>query len=143
MGFTRSYASSELLASHELKDFADLRPDKVDAFALGCVVYELLTCRRLEDLSADQTLAQFISDGPGLEAAMELDHMALPWLPSNDGRASNCLAPLPYVGYTHELKNLVTKFLNPNANERLLPVQMQVSLLKTLEHDRMLDCRHE
>ena len=121
VGFTKSYASPELLASYELDDFADLRPDKIDSFALGAVIYELLGRKKLEDLSADQTLAQFITDGPGLEAAMTLGHMLLPWLPSNNRGV------VPYIGYTHELKNLVMNFLKPNSNERLLPGQLQVS----------------
>lgn len=113
----------ELLASYELEDFADLRPDKIDSFALGAVIYELLMCKKLQDLSVDQTLAQFITDGPGLETAMTLGHIMLPWLPPNNPSVSQ-----PYVGYTHELKNLVMKFLEPNSNERLLPNLMQESL---------------
>jgi len=104
----------ELLASYELEDFADLRPDKIDSFALGTVIYELLMCKQLQDLSTDQTLAQCISDA-GMETAMTLSHMMLPWLPPNNSSAS-----LPYVGHTHELKNLVMKFLEPNLNERLV-----------------------
>ena len=121
VGFTKSYAAPELLASYELDDFADLRPDKIDSFALGAVIYELLMCKKLEDLSTDQTLAHFITDGPGLEAAMTLDQMMLPWLPPNNGTA-------PYVGYTTEVKNLVMSLLKPNANERLLPGQLQHAL---------------
>jgi len=120
VGFTKSYASPELLASYELEDFDDLRPDKIDSFALGAVIYELLMCKKLEDLSTDQTLAQFITDGPGLEAAMTLGHMALPWLPPNVSAGS-----ASYVGYTNELKNLVLSLLRPNVDERLLPGQLQ------------------
>ncbi len=38
----------ELLAvqSYELEDFADLRPDKIDLFALGAAIFELLTCKK-------------------------------------------------------------------------------------------------
>ncbi|KAL7533138.1 hypothetical protein ACHAWF_004362 [Thalassiosira exigua] len=122
VGFTKSYASPELLASHELEDFAGLRPDKIDSFALGAVIYELLMCKRLEDLSSDQTLAEFIADGPGLDAAMTLDTILLPWLPPN---TSSCP---PFVGYTHELKNLIMNLLKPNINERLLPGQLQHAL---------------
>ena len=48
VGFTKSYASPELLASYELDDFADLRPDKIDSFALGAVIYKLLGCKKLD-----------------------------------------------------------------------------------------------
>ncbi|KAL9185619.1 hypothetical protein ACHAXT_003396 [Thalassiosira profunda] len=117
VGFTKSYASLELIASHELEDYAHLRPDKIDSFALGAVIYELLTLKKLEELSADMTLAEHITDGPGLEAALNSNVM-LPWLPPNSSGSG-------VVGYTHELKNLVMNFLKPNANERLLPGQLQ------------------
>jgi len=120
VGFTKSYASPELLASHELEDYADLRADKIDAFSLGCIIWELLHVCKLEDLSTDQTLAEFISDGPGLDAAMNTHMMRLPWL-------GNESVP-PYVGYTSELKNLAIGFLKPNANQRLLPGQLQHAL---------------
>ena len=76
VGFTKSYASPELIASHELEDYAHLRPDKIDSFALGAVIYELLTLKKLEELSADMTLAEHITDGPGLEAALNSNNMA-------------------------------------------------------------------
>lgn len=120
-----SFFLTELLASHELEDFSDLRPDLVDAFALGGIIYEMLTLKRLEHMSTDQTLAQFITDGPGLEAAMTIEHMVLPWLPPK----SSCnIGNSPYVGYTHELKSLVKCFLQPNVQERFLPGQMQQNL---------------
>lgn len=121
VGFTKSYASPELLASHDLEDYADLRADKNDAFALGCVIYGLLMCKQLEDLSSDQTLAEYISDGPGLEAALTLESMMLPWLPPNSTHNA------PFVGYSYELKSLVENFLRPNANERMLPCDLNVS----------------
>jgi hypothetical protein len=117
ISFTQFCLSPELLASHELEDYSHLRADKIDSFALGAVIYELLMCKRLEKLSTDQTLAEFITDGPGMEAALTLDHMMLPWSNGNG-----------LVGYTYALKNLVVNFLKPNANERLLPGDLQQSL---------------
>lgn len=70
ISFTEFCLSPELLASHELEDYSHLRADKIDSFALGAVIYELLMCKRLEKLSTDQTLAEFITDGPGMEAAL-------------------------------------------------------------------------
>jgi len=121
VGFTKSYASPELIASHELEDYADLQHDKIDSFALGAVIYELLTLKKLEELFEDMTFAEHITDGPGLEAAMNSSNMVLPWLPqhSNDSRI---------VGYTQELKNLVMHFLKPSAHERVLPGKMQDAL---------------
>lgn len=122
VGFTKSYASPELLASFELEDFSSLRPDKIDAFALGCVVYELLLLQRLEHVSTEQTLAQFITDGAGLDAALE--SLPLPFLPPDTTKSN-------VVGYTHELKSLVMNLLRPNASDRWLPSQLQ----QPLRHD--------
>ena len=121
VGFTKSYASPELLASFELEDFSSLRPDKIDSYALGCVLYELLLSQRLENVSEKQTLAEYI-DEAGLDAA--LASLPLPFLPP-DTTTGNV------VGYTHELKNLVMNLLQPNAGDRWLPSQLQ----KPLRHD--------
>lgn len=100
-----------------------MRADKNDAFSLGCIIWELLHVCKLEDLSTDQTLGEFISDGPsGLNAAMNIGNMMrLPWL-------GNGSVPPYGIGYTQELKNLAMRFLKPNANERLLPGQLQHAL---------------
>jgi serine/threonine protein kinase len=122
VGFTKSYAAPELLASFELEDFSDLRPDKIDSFALGCVLYELLSLKRLENISFENTLAHFITDGPGLVTVM--DSLPLPFLPPEDTKRND-------IGYSHELKCLVMNLLNPNVSERWLPVQLQ----HPLRHD--------
>lgn len=122
VGFTKSYASPELLASFELEDFSNLRPDKIDSFALGCILYELLMLQRLEHVSSEQTLAEFITDGAGLDSAMNT--LPLPFLPP-DVEKSNV------VGYTNGLKSLVMNLLKPNVAERWLPGQLQ----QPLRHD--------
>lgn len=121
VGFTKSYASPELLAAYESDDFAGMRPDYVDSFALGAVLYELLIGKKLEGLSGDgsETLASFVASS-GVEAAMNIDHVALPWVPS--GHVGEV------VGYTYELKNLVMNFLKPDPSERLLPGQLRGAL---------------
>ena len=119
MGFTRSYASPELLASHDLEDYAGLRADRNDAFALGCVLYELVMVRRLEEVTDGKlTLADFIVSS-GLDAAMDAPQMSLPWLAA-DGRPSGSPA---MIGYTPGLRNLIMNFLRPGVEERLLPGQ--------------------
>ena len=122
VGFTQSYAAPELLAALELEDFSGLDHYKIDSFGLGCVLYELLMCSKLEGSSREQTLSEFITDGPGLEVAMTLGHMRLPWLPPS----GNC----NYVGYTNSLKVLVMNLLNANVRERWLPSQLQDPLRK-------------
>lgn len=120
VGFTKSYAPPELLASHELDDFSNLRHDKTDAFALGCVLYELLICDTLENISNNETLAQFI-DRAGVEAAMGLPHMRLPWLSPHNQQST-------VVGYSDWTKQLVMSLLRPAVKDRLLPSQVREPL---------------
>eukprot|EP00804_Cyclotella_cryptica_P000384 CCRYP_008693-RA/>CCRYP_008693-RA protein AED:0.03 eAED:0.03 QI:92/1/1/1/0.66/0.75/4/2971/765 len=120
VGFTKSYAPPELLASYELDDFSNLRHEKTDAFGFGCVLYELLICDSLENISKDETLAQFI-DRAGVEAAMMLPHMRLPWLPPNDKQSI-------IVGYSDWTKQLVISLLRRNVKDRLLPRQVREPL---------------
>ena len=130
MGFTKSYAAPELLASHELGDYSNLQADKIDSFGVGCILYELVTCANLEKLSSDLTLAQFITRGPGMEKAMTIGCMKLPWLPPT--------GPCDYVGYTHALKSLITNLLNPNIAERWLPSQLSGPLRDDLQSPLLL-----
>mmetsp|Transcript_19996 Transcript_19996/g.28998 ORF Transcript_19996/g.28998 Transcript_19996/m.28998 type:complete len:891 (-) Transcript_19996:1842-4514(-) len=120
VGFTRSFAPPELLASHELDDYSNLQPDRIDAFGLGCILYELVTCQRLEDNSGqNQTLAQYI-DQHGLDAA--LNHsgcLKLPWLPDGyDPQETQC-------GYSGALRSLIKTLLHPDPEERWLPSQLK------------------
>mmetsp|Transcript_30805 Transcript_30805/g.63297 ORF Transcript_30805/g.63297 Transcript_30805/m.63297 type:complete len:791 (+) Transcript_30805:370-2742(+) len=117
VGFTRSYASPELLASHELEDYSNLQPNKIDAFGVGCILYELIICNVLEGAaSSEQTLAEFIAKGNGLEATMSLGHIKLPWLPNSGEKCG--------VGYSQSLKSLISNFLRPEPKDRWLPGQI-------------------
>ena len=129
VGFTKSYASPELLASHALDDYENLRVDKIDAFGLGCILYELLACTRLEDVPGDQTLAQFVNEGAGLEAALNLDLIRLPWLPA-DNSSQQARGQSKLIAYSHALKNLVMTLLQPNPENRFIPSQLQDAFRK-------------
>lgn len=108
----------------------DFRHDKTDAFALGCVLYELLMCDTLENSSRNETLAQCI-DRIGLEAAMNLPHIKIPWL-SSAGNPS-C------VGYTDWLKQLVMSLLRPVVEDRFIPSQL-VGPLRTEQSPLLQPC---
>eukprot|EP00978_Attheya_sp_CCMP212_P023249 scaffold70800_cov68-Attheya_sp.AAC.1 len=58
------------------------KTDKVDTFGLGCILFELLCCRKIVDLTDDKTLAEFIKQH-GVEAALDLTCIQLPWLESS------------------------------------------------------------
>jgi len=130
VGFTKSYASPELLASHALDDYENLRGDKIDAFGLGCILYELLACTRLEDVPGDQTLADFVNRGAGLEAVLNLDLIRLPWLPADDSNSQQAREESKLIGYSHALKSLVMTLLQPNPENRFSPSQLQDAFRK-------------
>lgn len=43
--FTKLYAAPELLTAQESDDFSGLEPEKIDAFSLGCILFELVCCK--------------------------------------------------------------------------------------------------
>jgi len=113
VGFTKNYASPELLDAYARDDFAGLEADKIDAFGLGCILYELLSCKRLDDLGADQTLGEFIQER-GVEAALDLPAVKLPWLPATPSGEN-------VVGYSVALRNMVKTLLEPKPQNRFTP----------------------
>lgn len=113
VGFTKNYASPELLDAYARDDFAGLEADKIDAFGLGCILYELLSCKRLDDLGTDQTLGGFIQER-GVEAALDLPVVKLPWLPATPSEEN-------IVGYSVALRNMVLTLLEPNPQNRFTP----------------------
>lgn len=120
VGFTKSYAAPELMLAHDREDYEGLRADKIDAFGLGCIIFELLACKKLEELNnGDQTLARFILES-GVDAAIGLPCVRLPWL-SPDSESD-------VVGYSQALGSLVKTLLIPDPTHRWVPSQLQESL---------------
>lgn len=119
VGFSEIYASPELLVAHAREDYTCLDSYKVDAFGLGCILFELLCCQKLVDLTTgDQTLAEFIREN-GVDAALDLPNLRLPWLPAVQ-------ATVPQViGYSNALRGLVGTLLEPDPNQRWLPSRLQ------------------
>jgi serine/threonine protein kinase len=120
VGFTLNYASPELLSAHRHEEYEGLQAEKIDAFGLGCIIFELLTCQSLADLSGGQhqTLGDYISEGPGLEAALNLPYVRLPWLSENHQSCNG-------VGYSHALGSLIKTLLEPNPENRWPPSALQ------------------
>jgi len=122
VAFTRSYASPELLHAVARDELAGLQADKIDAYGLGCILYELLSCKKLGDLSKDQTLAEFIQQ-QGVDAALGLPPLRLPWIQPADTDATQNV-----IGYSSELKNLVKTLLEPDPSRRWTPSLLQTPL---------------
>jgi hypothetical protein len=125
VGFTPNYASPELLSAHRRGEYEGLKAEKIDAFGLGCILFELLTCQNLSDLSGGQhyqTLGEYIGEGPGLEAALNLQHVRLPWLSAENHE--DCSV----VGYSHALGSLIKTLLEPDPKNRWPPSELQKPL---------------
>ena len=115
------YAPPELLDSRQ----GSVNEEKVDAFGLGCILFELISCSRLKDLSdssSDECLAEFITES-GLRAALALPCITLPWLP-----APPCDSMAPYIGYSHSLKILLAHLIEPLPTRRWSPSSSSVYL---------------
>ena len=144
-----SFSMTELYASPELQGaYANInnnnhdtdQPDgvfldagKVDSFGLGCIMFELICCRKLVDLTGEQTLAELIFE-KGVETALGLECLKLPWLPNphtqlhkkpdsedKDQNQSNS----QLIGYSHALRSLAETLLAPNPNIRWNVSQLQ------------------
>jgi serine/threonine protein kinase len=121
VGMTERYASPELQTMYFQGDFTALQADKVDAFGLGCVIFELLSCQLLADvnLGGEETLSEFIiKQQGGVDAALDLDCIQLPWLPQTE---ADPVVGTAEVGYSYALRSLVKTLLEPNPVIRWSP----------------------
>ena len=114
VSFTKIYAAPELHTASEQDDFTRLEPRKVDAFALGCVLFETVCCTPLAEFGGDETLGQFIRSKGAAIHALQLPHVRLPWLKGGDDSTGG-------VGYTNQLLGLLQMLLDPNPATRCSP----------------------
>jgi serine/threonine protein kinase len=122
VGFSAAYASPELLRAYEIEDFSGIRPDKCDAFGLGCILVELLCCLTLDKLMEDR-IAEYILKTNTIPVTK------LPWLPPKFTQ-NRCKQPPGFAnaGYSDELKQLVLKLLDPDPEQRSVPCQWTAPL---------------
>jgi len=131
---TKQYAAPELLAAVANDNFTGLEFDKIDAFGLGCILFELLCCQKQIDLmgDGDDVFGEYIVKY-GVEAALSLPCISLPWL----DEPSNSVQPDTRVGYTHALRGLVKTLLEPNPSCRWTPRELE-NPLRTDTHSPLL-----
>ena len=144
-GMSEVYASPELQAAYAIANNNNdsdepvrvEQPDKIDSFGLGCIVFELLCCRKLVDLTGEQTLAEFIADND-VEAALDLNCVQLPWLPNphlddpdpDPDPDEKQPADVPRIGYSFALRSLVKTLLEPDPSKRWTVSELQKPLRK-------------
>jgi serine/threonine protein kinase len=131
--FTEIYASPELLTARERDDFSGIRADKVDSFGLGCIIFELLCCKKLVELTSEQTLAEHIRQ-LGADVTLNLPCVQFPWLPAG-ARYSN-----ETIGYSDALKGLARAILNPNPEQRWTLSQLLEPLRNDPNSPLIADC---
>ena len=68
--FTKDYASPELLQAHVRQEYENLPVQKIDAFGLGCVLFELACARNIGDVMefTTMTLLEYIETNWGSSA---------------------------------------------------------------------------
>lgn len=126
--FSEIYASPELQRAHVEENYGGLEPTKIDAFGLGCILYEMLSCQRLVELSQEKTLAEFLQDAESADAALFAPVIQLGWLPPKGNSDRNAADITPTVGYSHVLYTLVKSLLEPNPAVRWTPSQVETPL---------------
>ncbi|CAB9511486.1 RECEPTOR-LIKE PROTEIN KINASE-like 1 [Seminavis robusta] len=124
---TEIYAPPELLRARSQADFSGLDPTKVDVYGLGCVLFELLCCKKLVDLTTEQTLAEYIVANNSAEAALALPCIQLPFLPEMIPPAR---PQKQTIGYTRVLKSIVTNLLQQCPSTRSTSLALQTFLKK-------------
>lgn len=120
VGFTEIYGAPELLTAYHNDELASGRLDaeKMDAFGLGCILFEMLCCRKLVDLTEQETLAEFIKNHNGNGTSfLDLPCIRLPWLSASSEQQQP-------AGYSPALKSLVQTLLQKDPQHRWTPSQL-------------------
>lgn len=138
-GFTEVYAAPELLRAYHANSqndnddnsddpFAGLDVEKLDAFSLGCILYELVCGQKLVELSGtyqDPTIGQAVYER-GVDVVLQLPCVSLPWLPPPAG-VQPTLPAQP--GYSNAMRHLLMSCLHPNPAQRWAPLALQHPIL--------------
>ena len=107
---------------------AGLRGETIDAFALGCILFEIVCCTRMIDIPGEETIGEYVAQH-GAEAVLTLRFVRLPWHrpplpppPGVEGGAKN--HDDIEVGYSHQLRCLIAQLLEPDPEHRATPFEV-------------------
>ena len=132
--FYDRYGAPEVCDAIEQKiPWSSLQPWKVDAFAVGCVLFEVVCCTPLSEFGGDETLGQFLrrvaaassATDDGATAILQLAQVKLPWLPPGE-ISSNTVNTM---GYTHNLACLLLCLLGPDPTSRINPEELSTNTI--------------
>jgi serine/threonine protein kinase len=115
---TELYASPELQNAYEQLNFQGLAPVAIDAFAVGCILYELLCCNKMYDLTeqGNETLGEYIGKSNSVEHALGSSCLRLAFDSGNE--------PSQGPRYSKNLKDILTRLLDPNPATRFSPTRL-------------------
>ena len=87
--------------------------EKIDAFGLGAILFEMVCCQPMKDLTGeDETIGEFVRRA-GVDALLNLPCVRLPWLTDDSNN--------DVIGYSPGLRNLINILLHPDPAQRWTP----------------------
>ncbi|MGK3741383.1 MAG: serine/threonine protein kinase [Bacillariaceae sp.] len=132
--FTKLFAAPELQDAYNRDNYTGLQPEKIDAFAFGCILFELVCCKRMVDFEGEQTIGEFLMPQQSADAALNLPQVCLPWLPPSEASEARGLTTETthnVVGYSNKLRDIIKILLDPQPSNRGTPTQLK----KVIRHD--------
>jgi serine/threonine protein kinase len=114
---TELYASPEFQNAFNQHSFVGLACIPVDSFALGCILYELLCCKKMVDLaeSDNETLGEYIGKHNTVEHALRSQCLRLPFRDDNNQDG---------VCYSQTMREMLGSLLDPNPITRFHPSRL-------------------
>jgi serine/threonine protein kinase len=122
LGFTKTYDAPELRACHRTGSYHRMDPVKIDSYALGCVILELVCCNSLHSImdalqqnDPTTTIQSVLHFPPGKNH----NPLRIPWQP---------YASPHTLGYSPALKCLLDYLLDLNPHTRMTPTELEARL---------------
>lgn len=124
MAFSKEFAPPELLSALARDDYTGLDGEKIDSFGVGCILFELICCKRIIDFGGEETIGELIGRTQNADEPLDLPHVSLPWLqtlednPQCHGRPS----------YSINLRCMIKALLLPTPEARCSPSSIATAL---------------
>ena len=121
--FSKEFAPPELFEAIEQDDFTGIDGEKVDAFGLGCILFELICCKRIIDFEGEETIGQYIGRVQNANAVLDLPDVALSWQLSQNEKQNE-----DSPRYSLELRYMIEALLKPTPQNRYNPSSVATAL---------------